>query len=69
MPGALGKHQQFGVEEPCGVLDQRQQLAGGVGADRLETALGVGESGPQRGAQDEVVAARDDLALGAADHP
>ena len=24
-PGALGEHQQLGVEEPAGVLDQRQQ--------------------------------------------
>ena len=45
-PGALGEHQQLGVEEPGLVLDQRQQLAGGVGPDRLETALGVGEIGP-----------------------
>ena len=26
--GALGEHQQLGVEEPAGVLDQRQQRAG-----------------------------------------
>ena len=24
-PGALGEHQQLGVEEPAAVLDQRQQ--------------------------------------------
>ena len=42
-PGALGEDEQLGVEEPAGVLDERQQLAGDVGADRLEAALGVGE--------------------------
>ena len=52
-----------------GVLDQRQQPLGHVGADRLEAALRVGEPGAQRAAQDHVVAARDDLALRAADHP
>ena len=39
--------------------------AGDVGADRLEAALRVGEPGGQRRPQDQVVAARDDLALGA----
>ena len=68
-PGALGQHQQLGVEEPAGVLDQRQQPAGDVGADRLEAALGVGEPGCQRAAQQQVVAAGDELPLGAADDP
>ena len=31
-PGALGDHQQLGVEEPAGVGDQRQQLLRHVGA-------------------------------------
>ena len=66
---ALGEHQQLGVEEPAGVLDQRQQPARDVGADGLEAALGVGEAGLQRAAQEQVVAAGDDLALRAADDP
>ena len=66
---ALGEHQQLGVEEPTGVLDQRQQVLGDVPADRLEAALRVAEPGGQRAAQQQVVAARDDLSLGAADHP
>ena len=45
-PGPLGEHQQFGVEEPAGVLDQRQQPLGDVLADRLEAALRVGEPDP-----------------------
>ena len=48
---------------------QRQQPAGHVGADRLEAALRVGEARPQRPAQQDVVAARDHLALHAAHHP
>ena len=40
-----------------------------VGTDRLEAALRIGEPGGQGGFQDQVVAARDDLALGAAHHP
>ena len=67
--GALGQHQQLGVEEPAGVLDQRQQPPGDVRADRLEAALGVGEPGLQRAAQQQVVAAGDDLPLRAADDP
>ncbi len=54
--GPLGQHQQLGVEEPAAVLDQRQQLPRAVGADRLEPALGVGEAGAQRRAQEQVVA-------------
>ena len=68
-PGAFGEDQQFGVEEPAGVCDVREQPVCDVGADRLETALRVGESGGERGFEDQVVAARDDLALGAAHHP
>ena len=44
-PAALGEHEQLGVEEPAGVLHQRQQLARDVRADRLEPALRVGEPG------------------------
>ena len=46
--GALGEDEQLGVEEPPGVLDQRQQLRGDVRADRLEAALGVARTGRQR---------------------
>ena len=68
-PGALGEHEQLGVEEPRVVLDERQHLAGDVAADRLEAALRVGEPGAQRLADQDVVAAGDDLALGAARDP
>ncbi len=68
-PGAFGQHQQFGVEEPPVVLDQRQQFAGHIRANRLEAALGVGEPGGQGASQDLVVATGNDLPLGAADHP
>ena len=68
-PGPLGQHQQLGVEEPAGVGGQRQQLPGRAGADGLEAALGVGEPGAERGVQEQVVAAGDDLAARAADHP
>ena len=67
-PAALGQHQQFGVEEPAGIADVGQQALGDVGADGLESALGVGELGLQRRLEDQVVAARDELALGAAHH-
>ena len=60
---ALGEHQQLGVEEPTGVLDVGQQLSSHIGTNRLETALGVGESRRQCRFENEVVAARDDLAL------
>ena len=43
---AFGEHQQFGVEEPSGVGDIRQQALCDVGADRLEPALRVGEAAP-----------------------
>ena len=46
-----------------------QQLAGDVAPDRLEAALGVAEPGAQRAVQQQVVAARDDLALGPAQRP
>ena len=58
-PGPLGQHQQLGVEEPAAVLGARQQLAGLVRADRLEAALGVGESRAERRLQQQVVAAGD----------
>ena len=51
------------------VRHQRQQLPRLAGADRLEPALRVGEPGPERDAEQEVVAARDDLALWPADDP
>ena len=56
-PGPLGEDQHLGVEEPAGVLDQRQQHLRDIAPDRLEAALGVGEAGLQRAAQDQVVRA------------
>ena len=66
---AFGQHQQLGVEEPPGVGDVREQALCDVGADRLEATLRIGETGRQGGFQNQVVAARDDLALGTAHHP
>ncbi len=37
----LGEDEEFGVEEPAVVTDIGQQLAGDIGADGLERALGV----------------------------
>jgi hypothetical protein len=68
-PGALGEDEQFGVEEPAGVLGKRQQRPRLVSPDGLETALGIGEACPHERAKQHVVAARDHLALGAADDP
>ena len=65
-PGALGDGEQLGVEEPLVVAHQRQQLPRRVATDRLEPALRVGEPDAERPPQDEVVAARDQLALEAA---
>ena len=48
--------------------DVRQQALRDVGADRLEAALRVGEARRERGLEDQVVAARDDLALRPAHH-
>ena len=50
-PAPLGQNQKFGVEEPFLVLDQRDERSGYICADRLETALGVRESGPEAVAQ------------------
>ena len=49
--------------------DQRQQLTGAVGADRLEPALRVGEPRAEGDVQDRVVAAGDQLALRSAHDP
>ena len=64
----LGEDEQLGVEEPPVVLDLGQQRPGSVGADRLEATLGVGEARAQGQAQQPVVGARDELALGTALH-
>ena len=65
-PGAFGEDEQLGVEEPAGVLDERHEPLRDVAADGLEAALRIGEPGGERAAQDEVVGARDELALGPA---
>src|SRR6202022_4500079 len=57
-PVLLGEQQQFGVEEPFLVLDLRQQCLNDLGAGRLETALGVGEAGRQRGVQQREMTSR-----------
>lgn len=59
----LGENEQFGVEEPLIVLDQRQERLGDIAPDRLEPALGVGEPRPQRAAEQDVVAPRDEFAF------
>ncbi len=68
-PGPLGEDQQFGVEEPAGVVYQWQQPAGHVAPDRLEAALRIREAGRQGAPQDQVVAAGNQLPLGSAHHP
>jgi hypothetical protein len=66
--GPFGQHEQLGVEEPAGVLDQRQQLGRHVRTDRLEPALGVREARSQDSPEQQVVAPREHLPLGAADY-
>ncbi len=63
----LGEDEQLGVEEPGVVADVGEEAVERVAADGLEAALRVGEAGAQRRVQQAVVAARDDLALRAAD--
>ena len=62
-PGTLGKHEELRVEEPGLVADLGQQQPGDVGAHRLEAALSVPKPDPQNAAEDQVVRARDELAL------
>ena len=66
-PAPLGEDEQLGVEEPGVVAHVGEQAVERVAADGLEAALRVGEAGAQRRVQEAVVAARDDLALRAAD--
>ena len=68
-PGPFGQNEQFGVEKPAGVPRQGKQQPGLVRTDRLEAALRVGEVRAEGGVQQHVVAAGDDLAARAADHP
>ena len=65
--GAFGEYEQFGVEEPAGVLHEWEQAVGDVGAYGFEPALGVGEPGAEGAVQDQVVGPGDDLSFGAAD--
>jgi hypothetical protein len=66
--GAFGENEQLRVEEPGTVSHLRQELAGAVGSNRLEPALGVREPRAEHDVQDRVVRARDELTLRAADH-
>ena len=68
-PGPLREHEQFRVEEPRRIGGERQQRPGRVGAQRLEPALRVGEARAEGRVQQQVVAAGDDLPLGAPRHP
>ena len=56
-PGPLGQHQQLGVEEPAGVLDQRQQLSATSARIALNPHCASEKPGGQRAAQQQVVAA------------
>ncbi len=55
-PVVLGEDEELGIEEPTLVLDHGQEAAGDIGPHGLEATLGVGEPGPQRRPQDQVVA-------------
>jgi hypothetical protein len=65
----VGEVQQLGVEEPAVVLHEREHAIGDVRADGLEATLRVGQRGTQCAAEQQVVAAGDELPLGAADDP
>ena len=62
-PEPLGRDEELGVEEPLIVLDQGQDSQGGLSPQRLEATLGVTESTTQEQLEEEVVGARDELAL------
>ena len=66
--GALGQHEQLGVEEPALVLDVGQQPASHVGPQGLEAALSIGEPVPERQVEERVVAAGEHLPLDLASH-
>ena len=68
-PEPLGHDEQLGVEEPRVVLDERQQLKRALAPDGLEATLEVRDAAVQRQADDVVVGARDQLALGPAHDP
>ena len=68
-PGAFGQHEQFGVEEPAGVLGERKQRPRLVAPDGLEAALRVREARAHQSSQQHVVASRDELPLRPADDP
>jgi hypothetical protein len=65
-PAPLGQHEQLGVEEPALVAHAGQQRVERVAPRGLEAALGVAELHAQDRVQQRVVAARDQLSLGAA---
>src|SRR5581483_3000216 len=44
---ALCSHQELGVEKPRVISDQGQEVLRHVGADRLESALRIGEASPK----------------------
>ena len=62
-PVPLRQHQELSVKEPTVVLDHWDQQVGRRRAQRLETALGVGDAGAQGGPDNQVVGPGDDLAL------
>lgn len=60
-PIVLGDHEQFRVEEPTGVLDERHEPGDELSAQGLEAALSVGEAAAHRQADEAVVGAGDEL--------
>ena len=67
-PVVLGEQQQFGVEEPCVVLDRGYEPPSDVGADGLEPTLRVAQAGGEHRPQDQVVRLRDELASRSPSH-
>jgi len=67
--GALGNHEQLGVEKPVAVLDLGQKTARNIRAQGLEAALRVPEANAQAEPEQHVVGAADQLALHAAGNP
>src|SRR6202163_2949636 len=67
--GTLCDDEQLGVEEPSLIANRWHQVVRDPGAHRLESTLCIPKAGVQYGPKQEVVGARDDLALWAPGDP
>src|SRR5205814_8579272 len=66
--GALREDQKLGIEEPRLILNGGDEPTRRDGRDRFESALRIAELGAEPEVEQEVVRARDELALRSATH-